>query len=71
MLAARKKMRTVDPPSDAALNTLLNQMKSPPGIAVPLKFEIIELTPGLDPCSIAFILPRCSVAKVARRSNAF
>lgn len=44
-------MRTGDGPNEPAFSVLLNQRKSPPGMAVPLKFELIELSPGSACCS--------------------
>src|ERR1051326_1448788 len=49
----RRKIRTRPDPSPFALSTLLNQTESPAGMAVPLKFDVIELLPGGGPCNSA------------------
>src|ERR1041385_8636734 len=49
----RRKIRTGPDPSPFALSTLLNQTESPAGMAVPLKFDVIELLPGGGPCNTA------------------
>src|ERR1051326_1836830 len=49
----RTKIRTRPDPSPISLSTLLNQTESPAGMAVPLKFDVIELLPGGGPCNSA------------------
>ena len=65
MVAARRNTRTGDGPSEPAFTMALNQMKSPPGIGVPLKLDVIELIPGSGCEKNARNFPNAGTRKLA------